>query len=118
MRAAWSHGRLICRGYLGSQLIDANHSNQGEHDDQFQEQAARRVYRDRRTRDRRGRTPAVALAASHPAHAKVVKSDPASPDKPRTKDGTSRDTKVDRSSSVDRSTGVDKNASVDLKTDH
>ena len=40
-------------------------------------------------------TPAVALAASHPAHAKVVNSDPASPDKPGTKDGRGRDTKAD-----------------------
>ena len=61
-------------------------------------------------------TPAVALAASHPAHTKVVNRDPASPDKPGTKDGTSRDTKVDRTSSVDKPS-VDK-PSVDPRTDH
>jgi hypothetical protein len=59
--------------------------------------------------------PAVALAASHPASAKVVKTDPTSADKAGTKDGTSRDTKVDKTSGVDKSS-VDK-ASVDRKTD-
>jgi hypothetical protein len=63
-------------------------------------------------------TPAVALAASHPAHATVVKSAPARPDKPGTKDGTSRDPKVDKTSSVDKSTSVDKSKTVDLKPDH
>ena len=63
-------------------------------------------------------TPAVALAASHPAHAKVVNRDPASPDKPGTRDGTSRDTKVDKTSSVDKSGSIDKSTSVDPKTDH
>jgi hypothetical protein len=63
-------------------------------------------------------TPAVALAASHTAHATVVKSDPASPDKPGTKDATSRDRKVDKTSSVDKSTSVDKSKSIDPKTDH
>jgi len=56
--------------------------------------------------------PSVALAASHPGHAKVVNRDPASPDKPGTKDGTSRDTKVDKTSSVDKA------SSGDPKTDH
>jgi hypothetical protein len=68
-------------------------------------------------------TPAVALAASHPAHPKFVKSDPASPDKPGTKDGTSRDTRLDKSSRVDKgssaekSTSIDRSTSVDPKTD-
>ena len=62
-------------------------------------------------------TPAVALAASHPAHAKVVNSDPASPDKPGTKDGRGRDTKADKSSSVDNGSSVEKRTSVDPKTD-
>jgi hypothetical protein len=62
--------------------------------------------------------PAVALAASHPSTAKVTKSDPASPDKPGTKDGRSRDTKVDKTSSVDKSPRVDRSTSVDPKTDH
>ena len=62
--------------------------------------------------------PAVAVAASHPAHAKVVQSDPASPDKPGTKDGTSRDTKADKTSSADRSSSNDRSTSVDPKTDH
>jgi hypothetical protein len=60
-------------------------------------------------------TPAVALAASHPAHAKVVKSDPASPDKPGTRDGRGRDTKLDTSSSLDKGTGVEKSTGVDPK---
>jgi hypothetical protein len=59
--------------------------------------------------------PAVALAASNPAPAKVVKTDPTSADKAGTKESTRRDTKVDKTSSVDRSS-VD-NASVDRKTD-
>ena len=61
-------------------------------------------------------TPAFALAASHPGTAKVVRADPPSPDKPGTKDGTSRDTKVDKTSSVDKSS-VDKTTSVDPKPD-
>jgi hypothetical protein len=61
--------------------------------------------------------PAVAVAASHPAHAKVVQRDPASPDKPGTKDGTSRDTRADKTSSVDRSSTNDRTTSVDPKTD-
>ena len=63
-------------------------------------------------------TPAVALAASHPRTAQVVKADPPSPDKPGTKDGRSRDAKIDKTSSRDRSSGVDKRTSVDRKTDH
>ena len=63
-------------------------------------------------------TPAVALAASHPGTANVVRTDPRSPDKPGLKDGTSRDTRVDKTSSVDRTRSVDKSPSVDLKTDH
>ena len=47
-------------------------------------------------------TPTVAVAASHPAHAKVVRADPASPDKPGTKDTTKHDTKPDKSGSVDK----------------
>ncbi len=62
--------------------------------------------------------PAVALAASHPVHAKVVQRDPASPDKPGTKDGTSRDTKADKTSSIDKSSSNDRSTSVDPKTDH
>ncbi len=61
--------------------------------------------------------PAVAMAASHPAHAKVAQRDPASPDKRGSKDGTSRDTKVDKTSSVDRGPSLDKSNSVDPKTD-
>jgi hypothetical protein len=60
-------------------------------------------------------TPAVALAASHPSTAKVVRADPPSPDKPATKDGTSRDTKVDKTSSIDKPSS-DK-TSIDPKTD-
>jgi len=62
-------------------------------------------------------TPAVAVAASHPAHAKVVQRDPPSPDKPGTTDGTSRDMKADKTSSVDRSSSNDRSTSVDPKTD-
>jgi hypothetical protein len=63
-------------------------------------------------------TPAVALATSHPAHTKVVKRDPASRDKPGTRDGTSRDRKVDKTSGRDTSRSIDKGTSVDPKTDH
>jgi hypothetical protein len=60
-------------------------------------------------------TPAVALAGSHAGSAKVVRVDRPSPDKPGTKDGTSRDTKVDKTSSIDKPS-IDK-TSVDPKTD-
>jgi hypothetical protein len=46
--------------------------------------------------------PAAALAASHPSTVKVVKADPASLDKPGTKDATSHDSTADKTSSVDR----------------
>jgi hypothetical protein len=60
-------------------------------------------------------TPTVAVAASHPAHAKVVRADSASPDKPGTKDTTKHDTKSDKSGGVDK-TSVDK-TSVDKSRD-
>lgn len=62
-------------------------------------------------------TPAIAVTASHPAGGKVVNSDPASPDKRGTKDGGSRDTKVDKTSSMDGGTSLDRGTSVDPKTD-
>lgn len=61
-------------------------------------------------------TPALAVAATHPATANVARSDPASPDKIGT--GTSRDAKVDKTSSVDKVTSIDQKTSVDPKTDH
>jgi hypothetical protein len=66
--------------------------------------------------------PAVALAASHPGPAKVVKTDPTSADKAGTKDGTSRDAKdgTSRDTKVDKTSGADKSsidkASVDRRT--
>jgi hypothetical protein len=53
-------------------------------------------------------TPAVALASSHPAHAKVVRTD-TSPDRPGTKDVTKHDTTSDKSGSVDK-TSVDRSS--------
>jgi hypothetical protein len=60
-------------------------------------------------------TPAAALAASHPAHAKVVRTDPASPDRPGTKDTTKHDTKSDKAGSVDKAS-IDR-ASLDKPLD-
>ena len=63
-------------------------------------------------------TPAVALAAPQSGHAKVVRSDPPSPDKTGTHDGARRDAKVDKTSSVDKSPSIDRSTSVDPRTDH
>ena len=65
-----------------------------------------------------GATPALAAAATHPATANVAKSDPASPDKIGTRDGASRDIKIDTTSSVDKITSIDRKTSVDPKADH
>ncbi len=65
-------------------------------------------------------TPAAALATSHPAQATVVKTDPASPDKPGTSDNSKHDTKSDKAGSVDKAS-IDKasanKASIDKARD-
>ena len=63
-------------------------------------------------------TPALAVAATHPATTNVARTDPTSADKIGTRDGTSPNTKADRTSSVDKITRIDRRTSVDPKTDH
>ncbi len=46
--------------------------------------------------------PVAALAASQPAHATVVRADPARPDKPGTKDTTKRDTGSEKAGSGEK----------------
>ncbi len=62
-------------------------------------------------------TPAIAVAASQPSHATVVKIDPRSPDSPGTKDGSRHDRSIDKAAKLDKGTSVDKRTSVDRKTD-